>query len=671
MWGKRAKLLAAAAMVAGGTNAVWSQIQTASESIARTGNAAPGTGLNFHRFESPAMNNVGYYVFAGEVSGATNTTNQGIWAGPSNNLQLVAREGSGAPNYTGTGTIGTFNFFSLNPFENNPLVESQSQIAFFGYIEGPGITFGVNNNGLWAGTPGNIKLVARTGDAAPGTGGENYSLIREAAFISGAYIAFNGQSKDPAFPSQPAKSGVWAGTQGAIQSFALESEQAGDAPSGVLYGFNNFTPTVNADGYVAFRTALTDTDGNNNNNLGVFVGNSKAGMKMIARADSPVPGVSGDVRFSNFVTQPAINASEDIAFHARLAGVDVAVGSDTAIIRANYNSPTPSLYVREGDQAGGLSAGVLYGEIQPAITMNGAGEVTFIADLTGTGVSGSNNRAIFKGGNSVTPVVRRGDQAPGTSSGVTFLLNEFTSSAAINAGGQVAFTSRLTGAGVSPSNQAGIWALDPFNQLVKIAREGDVIDLGGGVTKTIGFGVSFHSVSGGGEGRQTSFNDSSQLAYTAPFTDGTLAVINARVGGAARASNTAPVLGASVNNNFFSLSPLPEYTYGPVSGEIGYLKFVAVSGGQLKVLLDFSGSNISGAVAELERHASIHGYTVSTATASPFDAILTYANAAQEYFYWNFANIDNVSLVGVQISPEPGSVSIGLLSCLLLSRRRR
>ncbi|HRK31534.1 MAG TPA: hypothetical protein PLD59_10685 [Tepidisphaeraceae bacterium] len=668
--GWRKQLITAAMVCAGGVSVGWSQIQTASEPVARSGTTAPGTGLPHLNFQSPAMNNVGRFVFAGEVSGASSTTNQGVWAGTPGNLQLVAREGAGAPDAAGTGTVGTFNFLSLNPFENNPLVESQSHIAFFGFIEGPGISFGVNNTGIWSGTVGDIRLVARTGDAAPGVAGETFSLIREAAFISGAIVAFNGQTKNPLLPAQPAKSGVWAGTQGSIVNYALEGEQAGNAPAGVLYGFNNFTPTVNESGFVAFRTNLTDTDANPANNRGVFLGDAKANIVMIARGDDAVPGAVGDVRFSDFVTQPAINASEQIAFHASLNGADVTAASNTAIFRATYSSPTPTLYVREGDQAGGLASGVLHGEIQPAITMNSAGDVVFITDLTGTGVTGANDRAIFKGNGSIAPVARKGDQAPGTPSGTTFLLNSFTTSAAVNAGGQVAFTSRLTGTGVNVSNQTGLWALDPFNQLVKVAREGDTIDLDG-ISKTIGFGLSFHSISGGGEGRQTSFNNSSQLAYAAPFTDGTQAIINARVGGAARINANAPTLGASVGNSFFTGSPLPINTYGAVTGDIGYLKFVVVSGNQVKILLDFNGTNTAGAIAELNRHAAIYGYTVQPSSFSTFDALITYANASQEYFYWNFANIGDVSLVGVQMTPEPGTISLGLLGCLLLSRRRR
>jgi len=675
MRGRKAIMFAAAlVLVAGGTDVVCAQIQTASEPVVRTGQTAPGTGLSFLRFETPVINNAAYSVFAGKLSGATNTTDQGIWAGAASTLQLVAREGGSAPDALGTGSVGTFNRFTLDPFENNPLVESQSNIALFGWIEGPGITAGTNDTGLWVGTPGNMKLAARTGANTPGAPGETLTLINPAAFISEGILAFNGSSKNTASLFNPTRSGIWAGPQGNIQNYSLQGDQAGQAgelPDGVLYGFSNDTPTVNSSGFVSFRSALTGTGVTSSNNAAIFLGNSKATMKLIARTNAAVPGASGDVRFGSFVRQPAVNSAGTIAFHAGLTGVDVTNGSNTAILKATTTNATPSLVVREGEQAGGLSAGANYGEIKPAVVINSVGALAFITDLTGTGVDSSNNRAIFTGTTSFAPVARKGDQAPGTASGVKINLGDFTFSASINAGGQVAFITDLTGTGVNVNNQYGIWANDPFNVLAKVAREGDTIDLGAGVTKTIGFGLGFHASSGGGEGRQTSFNNSSQLSFTAPFTDGTSAVVNARVGGAARINASAPTLGAAPGNSFFTLSPLPVATYGTVSGDIGYLKFVGFSGGQLTVYLDFSGSNVAGAVTELDRHAGIYGYTVTTTGIGTFDALITYANANEEFFYWNFANINNVSLVGVQITPEPGSISIGLLGCFLLARRRR
>jgi hypothetical protein len=53
--------------------------------------------------------------------------------------------------------------------------------------------------------------------------------------------------------------------------------------------------------------------------------------------------------------------------------------------------------------------------------LNHVGQVAFFANLTGTGVTGSNNEGVWRGGpGSLSLVARRGDQAPGTATGVNF-----------------------------------------------------------------------------------------------------------------------------------------------------------------------------------------------------------------------------------------------------------
>jgi hypothetical protein len=56
--------------------------------------------------------------------------------------------------------------------------------------------------------------------------------------------------------------------------------------------------------------------------------------------------------------------------------------------------------------------------------------------------------------------------------------------------------------------------------------------------------------------------------------------------------------------------------------------------------------------------------------------MLTFAAAGlgttPQHFYWNFANLDDVDLVAVRITPEPGAFGALAVACgMMLSRRRR
>lgn len=78
----------------------------------------------------------------------------------------VAIAGQSAPGFTST---VKFQSISIRDFS----LADTGEIAFTGYVSGPGVTFSSNNMALWAGTPGNLTLVARTCDPAAGaTNGE-------------------------------------------------------------------------------------------------------------------------------------------------------------------------------------------------------------------------------------------------------------------------------------------------------------------------------------------------------------------------------------------------------------------------------------------------------------------------------------------------------------------
>ncbi|HEY3395216.1 MAG TPA: choice-of-anchor tandem repeat NxxGxxAF-containing protein, partial [Lacipirellulaceae bacterium] len=79
---------------------------------------------------------------------------------------MVAREEDQAP--------GTPSGVKYDNFGNNlPAFNSAGQIAFRAILTGVGVD-SLNDEGLWSGETGNVKLVVRGGDRAPGTPDEVY-----------------------------------------------------------------------------------------------------------------------------------------------------------------------------------------------------------------------------------------------------------------------------------------------------------------------------------------------------------------------------------------------------------------------------------------------------------------------------------------------------------------
>jgi hypothetical protein len=659
------RLVVVAAVACGG-GAVEAQTQVPVAPVALSGQTAPGAGAStFFVFNQPVLNNAGTSAFSAFITGAASTEDFGIWVGSAaGGFSLAAREGHAAP-----GTGGA-NFLTIS----QPLLDASGQIAFFALLQGSGVD-SANNIGLWVGSPSGVSLAARTGDAAPGFVGSAFDFVSESALIAAGQVSFYGSVATGGSINGGNDDGIWAGTAGSLQLVAREGTPAPGTGAGVNYGPFNVTPVINTAGQVAFRTSLTGAVTAGVNDKGIWAG-APGSVQLVARAGDAAPALVGP-DFLDFSTQPAINAAGTVAFRATVTGSGVDSSNDTGIWIGS-NTSNLAVLAREKENAPGLG-GVKYGQFSDFVVLNSSGQAAFVAQLQSGGVDGTNNKAIFSGPlGGVTVVARKGNQAPGTPTGVLF--NDFDSSVALNSGGQVAFLADLTGSGIVSGNNRGIWAVDPFGQVVKVAREGDAITVSPGDVRTIGdVGLGMFINSGGGEGRWTSFNDSSQVTYSAFFTNNTRGVFNARVGGAARLSSTAPIHGPATTNGYGTGTPVPYYTTTAVSGDIGYLRFVGVApaGQQVQILLDFSvASVIANAVAELNRSSALFGYSVAPVSIGSFDVMLTFAGAGTgttpSHFYWNFANLDNVDLVAIQVAPEPGTIGLLTVGMIYgLARRRR
>lgn len=140
--------------------------------------------------------------------------------------QFLVRRGDGAPGIVG----GSFQVFNNTSMQLN----DAGQIAFQASLDSPTITTG-DDTGLFFGTPGNLQLVAREGDVAPGTGGGIFGAFSGSTMIMNnrGQILFNntvtgGTNPDGAlFCFDPATG---------VQPVILSNEQIEVAP-GVFKGY--------------------------------------------------------------------------------------------------------------------------------------------------------------------------------------------------------------------------------------------------------------------------------------------------------------------------------------------------------------------------------------------------------------------------------------------------
>jgi hypothetical protein len=89
----------------------------------------------------------------------------------------------------------------------------------------------------------------------------------------------------------------------------------------------------------------------------------------------------------------------------------------------------------------------------------------------------------------------------------------------INALGQVLFQAELTGAGVTTTDDEALYLTDAAGSVQQLVRKGDSLELNPGDPGTVRFLVPYAS-SGGSDGRPRVLSDDGTVVFVADFTDG-------------------------------------------------------------------------------------------------------------------------------------------------------
>ena len=464
---------------------------------ALTGDAAPGTGegVMFSHFRDLVLNDAGQIAFKGTLSGKgvgtwKHTNDIGIWSDRSGSLKLIARSGGAAPG-TG-GAFRQFLGFSLN---------DAGQITISG-------TARVNRTnhrykdvtGIWLERSGSLKLVARVGDAAPGTSRQFISLGLSLLLNDAGQLAFNGTIIDGRRRQIP---GIWSEGSGSLRLVARK----GDAAPGTEAVFRSFSSLflLNGTDQLAFSGTIRGSDGRTI--TGIWSEESGS-LKLVARGPrkgDAAPGMDGVFSISPV---PVHNGAGQTAFSGRVRGRGEGIWSD--------RSGSLKLIVRSGDAAPGTTEGMVFSLTDPAtsVLINDAGQIAFSNEIRVKDSPGHVRSTLgiwSERSGSLKLVALVGDAAPGTPEGVVF--SGFRD-LVLNAAGQIAFLGKLTirGSPTYLADIAGIWATDSNGQLMLIARDGDLFDVNDDPLiddlRTIR------------EVKLYSFNDAGQLAFKLDFTGG-------------------------------------------------------------------------------------------------------------------------------------------------------
>ncbi|MCC5793532.1 MAG: VPLPA-CTERM sorting domain-containing protein [Chromatiales bacterium] len=383
---------------------------------------------------------------------------------------IVARTGAAAPDFA-PGVV----FERLFGIGTTAALNDAGQVAYVGTVQGPGVTAGVDNSGIWVGD----TLRVRRGDSVPGFAGLTFGALGSPVLNADGDIAFRADL-----------GGASPGTSQAVFRNDTLLARQGDAAIGTdLSGSRSFGmfrggPAINAAGEVAWAADVSPGF------WSIWRNND-----FITRAGATPPSLDTTLN-PLYATRLSLNDNGQVAYRSFLSAGGSAIFIDNHLV------------LRTGDAAPGLGPGATFNSFfSPAL--NNAGEVTFRATLD----SGTSPTGIWQGNRLI---VRTGDEAPGVPGARFATLTD----PVVNDGGQVAFGGNIeSGAPGALTTSKGIWIYGPNGHALLVVRPGDVI---GGRTVA---DTAFSADDAGLLSSPSSLNNSSQFAYLARFTDGSEAVL--------------------------------------------------------------------------------------------------------------------------------------------------
>ncbi|HEY1603841.1 MAG TPA: choice-of-anchor tandem repeat NxxGxxAF-containing protein [Pirellulales bacterium] len=201
--------------------------------LAFTGGAAPGlpAGSTITSLGSPGISPGNIVFFPATYNNPSGPiVNGSIIYGENFNIQpvspsIVAQSGGIAPNMGAGVTFQNVSYVSTAD-GTNVHVNSIGHTVFFGTVTGPGITPGVNDQGVWEAGIGTSFLVARTGVAAPDVPGATFSSFADVG-ISIERDAVLAQIAGPGVTGDN-NMGIWTGLAGSLHLSVRDGDVVSD-----------------------------------------------------------------------------------------------------------------------------------------------------------------------------------------------------------------------------------------------------------------------------------------------------------------------------------------------------------------------------------------------------------------------------------------------------------
>ena len=239
---------------------IWIQTDTGFELVHREGDIAPGISSSFGNFYDLVSNGSGKFAFMASIQPSAGSQN-GIWRNSGDGSELIARTGSVAPD-TGGQKFEQFTA-GYTGYDNRFVMNKSGAVAFKGRLntQGPGVD-GSNDTGIWSDHGGELGMVVRESQPAPGTNGSLFADFRtmNISMNDSGRMAFNARiyGGDIDFGTNGA---LYVGDKNGVELVVREGDEVPGSPGAEFRGFSSGASSL-ADDYQV---------GINNNNDIAFI----------------------------------------------------------------------------------------------------------------------------------------------------------------------------------------------------------------------------------------------------------------------------------------------------------------------------------------------------------------------------------------------------------------
>jgi hypothetical protein len=266
---------------------IWFRDQTGWEVVAREDDSVPGVAAGtWDEIEKPRVSDSGHVTFWGQVYDNGTFVENGVWRwNRANGLVNIARSGDPAP-----GTPDSFSGF----FSHAPIVDPAGRALFVAQTD-------LGQNGLWFGEPGNLALVVKVGDPAPGlAAGTTFRIVEYGRALSQNGTVFFGANAEES-------GGAWVNAlyrwqAGTLTLMAAQNDPAPFPPGPVNYELFSFNvKAASPSGAVVFESNIAnDCTVGGCITKGLFYDDGSGPVTIATNRVDPLPGMPTWSILSNF-----------------------------------------------------------------------------------------------------------------------------------------------------------------------------------------------------------------------------------------------------------------------------------------------------------------------------------------------------------------------------------